>query len=260
VGVPSEDAMNARAQRVLSTIAEQPERLRYALWCLPRSLREAEKTVRLLGIYRQRGWFTSVVRRGPVDRHGRPLPWFSYPSIDWLDSVLRPEDTAFEYGMGGSTLWFADRVAHVTSVEHDGDWVKRFRLPANVSVIVAQCGGNMQHAPAGDPYVDAIRVPARRFNVIIIDGMARLSCVEAAHAAIDPAGLIVFDNTDFPYNRPAYERLVELGYVPVNFSGTRPASTLCSSTTVFSRDIARWLSRAGPPRYWGRCIAEYDWR
>jgi hypothetical protein len=42
------------------------ERLRYYLWCLPRNLREATSALRLLGAYRQRGWFESVARSAPA--------------------------------------------------------------------------------------------------------------------------------------------------------------------------------------------------
>ena len=151
------------------------ERLRYGLWCLPRNLREAKNALKLLGAYRQRGWFESVARRAPVDRRGAALPWLTYPAIDWLESGLRPEDRIFEYGMGGSTLWFSERVAQVTSVDHNATWVKRFSVPANVTIKVAACQGDMVHAPEGDAYVEAIRESGRPFDIVLVDGNARLS-------------------------------------------------------------------------------------
>jgi len=42
---------------------------------------------------------------------------------DILNSYLRKTDTGLEFGSGRSTLWFARRVAKLTSVEHNETWV-----------------------------------------------------------------------------------------------------------------------------------------
>ena len=34
------------------------------------------------------------------------LPWISYGAIDFLDGYLKPDMTVYEYGSGGSTLFF----------------------------------------------------------------------------------------------------------------------------------------------------------
>ena len=248
------------ARHVVWISPPRVELLRYAAWCMPRTVREVTSAVRLLGAYRQRGWFTSVSRNASVDRQGQALPLLTYPSIDWLESVLRPEDQVFEYGMGGSTLWFAERVAHVTSVDHTPGWVKRFQLPRNVAVTVVEFRGNMLYADQDSPYVNAISKSGRMFDVILVDGMARLSCVEAAHRTLKPSGLIIFDNSDKPSNHPAFQRLADWDYVRIDFCGTRPRGTLLGCTSVFSREMDGWLRRARPPRYWGRSISEFHWR
>jgi Methyltransferase domain len=234
-------------------------RLRYMAWSLPRSPRELASAPRLLGAYRQRGWFASVAARAPVDREGHPLPLLSYPTIDWLDGVLQPEDRVFEYGMGGSTVWFAGRVAHVTSVDHNPEWVRSLRLPGNVTARVALTRADLLTADANDPYVCAIDEGDKRYDVVLIDGMARLSCVPAAHRALTPTGLIIFDNSEKPTYAPARQQLAEWGYSRIDFCGTRPdASAFLGCTSVYGRAIDLWLRRARAPRYWGRSIEEYD--
>jgi hypothetical protein len=234
-------------------------RLRYMAWSLPRSPRELASALRLLGAYRQRGWFTSVAARAPVDREGRPLPMLTYPTIDWLDGVLEPEDSVFEYGMGGSTVWFAGRVARVTGVDHNPEWVQSLRLPANVTARVAPCRGDLLSADPQDPYVCAIDEGDRRYDVVLIDGMARLSCVPAAHRALTPTGLMIFDNSVKPTNAPARQQLTEWGYSRIDFCGTRPSSAFLGCTSVYSRALDLWLRRARAPRYWGRSIEEFQW-
>jgi hypothetical protein len=184
----------------------------------------------------------------------------TYPAIDWLDSVLAPGYEVFEYGMGGSTMWFAARVAHVTGVDHNREWVQSLRLPANVTAKVAPCLGDLLRADAQDPYVRAIDGADWKYDIVLIDGMARLSCVSAAHRALAPTGLVIFDNSDKPTNAPARQELTELGYSRIDFCGTRPGSGFLGCTSVYSRTMDQWLRRARAPRYWGRSIEEFPWR
>src|SRR5712692_963092 len=74
------------------------------------------------------------------------LPWFTFGAIDFLQSWVKPHHRVFEYGCGGSTLFFAARAARVVCVEHNKSWA--------LSVGAALIGGRLtnvsiQHAPAG---------------------------------------------------------------------------------------------------------------
>src|SRR5207253_3435163 len=60
-----------------------------------------------------------INRRDPVELE---LPWFSYAAIDFLQSYLRSEMQVFEFGSGGSTLFFAQQCKSVTSVEDNAHW------------------------------------------------------------------------------------------------------------------------------------------
>src|SRR3954452_3854394 len=74
---------------------------------------------------------TDVVRywphwRAEQRRDGSPLrdavPWMPYRVIEALDRWLAPSMSVFEFGSGGSTLFFARRVRRVVTVEHDAQW------------------------------------------------------------------------------------------------------------------------------------------
>lgn len=41
------------------------------------------------------------------------IPWMVFGCIDFLDDWLKPDMRVFEYGSGGSTLFFANRVSNV---------------------------------------------------------------------------------------------------------------------------------------------------
>ena len=49
-------------------------------------------------------------------------PWLTPDMIKILDSWLCPADVGLEFGSGRSTSWFAARVKHLTSVEHNPEW------------------------------------------------------------------------------------------------------------------------------------------
>src|SRR5208283_402812 len=60
------------------------------------------------------------LRSGPLSKK-TPLelgvPWFSQSAIDFLESYVKPSMRVFEYGSGGSTIFFARRAKSVDSIE-----------------------------------------------------------------------------------------------------------------------------------------------
>lgn len=76
-------------------------------------------------------------RLTPGDPIARGLPWFSWAAIRWLDRWLQPSFTVHELGGGGSTLWFAQRVARVVTLESDARWLARLEgeIPHNVTLV-----------------------------------------------------------------------------------------------------------------------------
>jgi len=76
------------------------------------------------GYLKEIGWIESFKMKMPVDKDLKPIPWMTYPFIDFISDRLRPDMEIFEYGSGNSTLWFADRVKRVDVIEHDEKWYK----------------------------------------------------------------------------------------------------------------------------------------
>src|SRR6266576_1205646 len=69
------------------------------------------------------GWRRSLAGSALKDRQ----PWMPFAARRQLARILSRGTTVFEYGAGGSTLWLADRVARVISVEHDPAWYEEMR-------------------------------------------------------------------------------------------------------------------------------------
>ena len=55
------------------------------------------------------------------------LPWLTYDAINFLEKICNSDKRVFEWGSGGSTLFFAARCKDVTSIEHDTFWIKSLR-------------------------------------------------------------------------------------------------------------------------------------
>jgi hypothetical protein len=75
----------------------------------------------------QIGYLESQVNKLPIDVNGNPLPWMNYPFIDFLSKRLYPEMEIFEYGAGYSSLYFANRVGKVISVEYNKEWYDKIK-------------------------------------------------------------------------------------------------------------------------------------
>ena len=63
----------------------------------------------------------------PADSTGEAVPWFSYPAIQFLKGVVRPQWKVLEYGSGYSTVFWNARCARTVSVEHDEHWFNHLK-------------------------------------------------------------------------------------------------------------------------------------
>lgn len=183
------------------------------------------------GPLREDGWLRSFREGSPVDATGRPVPWLSYPAIEFLAARVRPEWRVFEYGAGASTRWWAGRVAEVSSVEHDREWYERVKdgLPAHVTLrhVPLEYGGDYARSAAAHP---------GRFDVVVIDGRDRVNCARAALTALSPAGVIVWDNSDRAEYAEGHALLAAAGFRWVPFVGMAPVFNQKTETAVYYRD------------------------
>lgn len=63
----------------------------------------------------------SALRGYPTDKDGGPVPWYTYPAVDFLSMLDFSDARVCEYGGGQSTLWWAARAKSVLSIEQDRD-------------------------------------------------------------------------------------------------------------------------------------------
>ena len=86
------------------------------------------------GYLKEAGWINSLIKNESCDQNDHPLPWVTYPFIDFIRIRLRKNYHIFEYGSGNSTLFYSKHVSSITSVEHNKEWYDKLIkiIPSNV--------------------------------------------------------------------------------------------------------------------------------
>jgi hypothetical protein len=142
--------------------------------------------------------------------------------IAFLESHLRPTDHVFEWGSGDSTVWLAQRVRYVTSVEHDPTWAARTTLNLvgrlNTSVLwVPPLRPYTEGADDGDPDVFRqyiLAILGQPADVVLIDGRSRVGCAVAAAEVLEPPRLFFLHDCERAEYAPIWETyLREVGRV-----------------------------------------------
>jgi len=120
-------------------------------------------------------------------------------AITILDSWLTVKDNGIEWGSGKSTLWFARRVKHLVSIEHDPVWYDK------VSVWLKRAGAtnvdyrllSVKSADGLFPYADvANNYPDQFFDFALVDGKLRHVCIDRVLPKLRVGGILILDNSE----------------------------------------------------------------
>lgn len=225
------------------------------------------------------GWLESADSKLSV-RGGKPLPWFTYGAIAFLERVISPDLALFEYGGGQSTRYWAERLRRVVSIDHDPAFAALIRpaLPDHAEFLIVEEGAapsaRQERMSADQPvFTDPERTvqsyrsgqlnvafrsyglqilehPPNSFDMVVVDGMARVLSTWAAIRHFRRDGFIVFDNSDRDFYRQAYDMLGDAGYRRLDFWGMGPVNPYEWCTSVFyehkSFTSVRWFGAAQP--------------
>jgi len=185
------------------------------------------------------GWLNSIYTGRPVNSSNEPIPWYTYPAIDFLDEVVKDTWTVFESGSGNSTLWWSSRVKSIVSVEDDYAWYQEIslRMPSNAVINFKQ----------GNDYFDyLLSFPDQSFDVVVVDGSYRNETASNCIDKIKEDGLIVFDNSDNPEFNRSQTDLLSRGFYRIDFWGLIPSYLYKNCTSVYFRDPSIFKSKKLP--------------
>lgn len=177
------------------------------------------------------GWFKAFDSKSPVDRDDNPIPWVTYSFIDFIKERLNRSHRVFEFGSGNSTFFYAKYTGLVVSVEHDKEWFEKISKtkPENAELIFCELTKNG----------DYCRIPVKleeEFDIIIVDGRDRVNCCMQCLPALSPMGVVVLDDSERDFYKPAIDFLRNNGFKQLAFSGISPGLFYRKSTSVFYRN------------------------
>jgi hypothetical protein len=147
-----------------------------------------------------RVWRASYERRHPDH------PWLAPGAIRFCERTLHAGMTGLEWGSGRSTTWFAQRIKHLTSVEHVPEWharvAERVRAAAltNVDLRLIDMPSDPAELEAlywqGSAYVRvAEEFEDNSLDFVVVDGLFRQECIGRAVPKIASGGYLLVDDT-----------------------------------------------------------------
>lgn len=168
-------------------------------------------------------------------------PWWPAGAVTLVGRQIGVGSVVFEYGGGGSTRWLAGLGATVTTVEHDMVWYRQIApdLPDTVSLLLREPerSGRVHSVVepgAFDGYVAAIAdYPDRAFDLVIVDGRARVASGLAAMDKVREGGLLLLYDAQRTRYRDLHRAL--RGWPRTDVRGLKPGEVEISQTTVWSR-------------------------
>lgn len=186
------------------------------------------------------GHFLSATLWSAVDRNGKPIPWFTYPAIEYLLQFDLSKKSVFEYGSGNSTLFWEKIARKVISVEDDREWFDRIRKK--------HLGSNnieLLYYPEKLSYIRSIKDCKIAFDIIIIDGSYRAECARVAVKKLKKGGMIILDNADW---MPDIARFLRShGLIEIDMAGFSPINHRTTTTSLFIRRDFNFKSKLNRP-------------
>lgn len=148
-------------------------------------------------------------------------PWMLEKAVKFIDGILKKDFDVFEWGSGGSTLYFSKRVKSVVSVENDQNWFNKLSEEiktqgiTNINLIYSNYDrdGNIKDISNPDAYVSnslyyngkVFEKYAKtidsfgNFDLILVDGRARLGCSKHGMNKLKDNGFLIVDDFERAY-------------------------------------------------------------
>lgn len=200
-------------------------------------------------------WIKSfVIKNGFVVKN---IPWITFESKMIIDKIINKDFVIFEWGSGGSTIYFSGLVKGVISVEHDKEWflnVKNEIEKQNIGNCdylliepeINNSDSSLENIFISDntkylgmnfkKYCDAINsYPDNYFDLIFVDGRARNGCIKNAISKLKKGGYLILDNSE----RSSYDigRNMLKGFEKKKFYGPGPFNLSFWETSIFKKII-----------------------
>ena len=172
------------------------------------------------------GHLKSKEAQKSIDKDSNPIPWFTYPSIEYLKQLDLKNFNCLEWGCGNSTFFFAQKTKHITSIEDNIEWyqivnnrINEYGI-SNIELLFAKNEKEYISPQIGNKY-----------DIIIIDGNYRKECIETSINLFSGKGFIILDNSN---RYPDFCEIIKANnLLQVDFIGFGPIVDFTTQTTFF---------------------------
>jgi hypothetical protein len=199
------------------------------------------------------GHFISSIKNKSVNKYNKPIPWYTYSCINFIEKIDFSNKNILEFGAGQSTLWWEARAKSVLSFESDRSWFEKINSQKNSNTkiefieSIAEIEINSQNNKKIKDYCP---------DVIIIDGgVDRYKSLKISSEYIKNSGIIIIDNSEGYYEKedhykiyPMLNFLHEKNYKRVDFYGHAPGVLLTHTTSIFFKSETFIFNNQDYPR------------
>lgn len=130
-------------------------------------------------------------------------PWLTRSANPILSTYLKKTDVGLEFGSGRSTLWFAEHVSRLTSVEHDPVWHEKIskeieeRNITNISYYFYPRTEEEEQGTSSE-YVQVLNnFEGNSLDFVLVDGIYRCACAHSCLSKLKPGGVLILDNANW---------------------------------------------------------------
>tara|TARA_B110000003_G_scaffold275872_1_gene319864 strand:- start:5406 stop:6017 length:612 start_codon:yes stop_codon:yes gene_type:complete len=130
-------------------------------------------------------------KKNPTD------PWLTAESIKILNSILKKDDVGLEFGSGRSSIWFANKVKFINSVEYKKEWFdiisKQIKSKKKLKKKI-----NIRLLKEKNDYIGYIRTFKKEsLDFCLVDSIWRDYCALNVIPKIKVGGILILDNANW---------------------------------------------------------------
>ncbi len=166
-----------------------------------------------------------------VDKDGNPIPWYTYPAIEYLSQLDFSNKDIFEFGCGNSTMFWVKRANSVTSIEDNLNWFSKWQEEFKHDKL------DIRWRDEGEGYFNAIFEDNKKYDVIVVDGKRRADCARCALKSLKDGGMIILDDSDRINTSKEYvdavNELKKGDLIQIDFYGFCPMNNYTKTTSLF---------------------------
>ncbi|MEO1160572.1 MAG: hypothetical protein AAFW74_08975 [Pseudomonadota bacterium] len=111
-------------------------------------------------------------------------PWMNDLAVSQLERLVRPGSRVFEWGCGGSTIFFAERGAEVICIEHNAEWAALVETELKARGLDKKV--TVRHVDLEGEYIDIIDRFKDDFDIVCVDGRKRIESLIKGSSRVQP--------------------------------------------------------------------------